>query len=213
MVTDINHHVDLIKPNYPSLPVCLYGHSMGGMLSIIFLEQYPGKIDFALISAAPLGPPSEATAPLQAVIKVVGAVMPHGKIDSLSLETLCRSKEVVQAYKEDPLVWHGKLAAKTISTLIKGTLKANAASPNITLPLLYLQGTLDTMVPTNYTENWFKATSSKDKTLVKFIGWYHELHNEPHKIEHHKLVVQWLKERLGKDPIQCNSIIEWEGEK
>ena len=43
----INRH---LASEHPDLPRCLLGHSMGSVLSIAYLETYPGSVDAAVLS-------------------------------------------------------------------------------------------------------------------------------------------------------------------
>lgn len=56
-VTDFNAFVEkLVKSHSKDLPLYLYSHSMGGAISVLHLERYPGAFEKAVLSAPMISP-------------------------------------------------------------------------------------------------------------------------------------------------------------
>uniref|UniRef100_H2ZA25 Serine aminopeptidase S33 domain-containing protein n=1 Tax=Ciona savignyi TaxID=51511 RepID=H2ZA25_CIOSA len=48
---DMLQHVNIMKQRYPGLPVYLYGHSMGGALSMLLAHENPSLFQCVVLSA------------------------------------------------------------------------------------------------------------------------------------------------------------------
>lgn len=56
-------------------------------------------------------------------------------------------------------------------------------------------GTRDGISPVTLIEPWFNGIFSEDKTLVKYLDWFHELLQEPKKDIVFREIFDWMKER------------------
>lgn len=52
LVSDIAHLTNLIRKDYPSLPIYLFSHSMGSFASQEYIMRYPDKIDGLILSGS-----------------------------------------------------------------------------------------------------------------------------------------------------------------
>ena len=50
MVEDLKDLTDIIKMQYPNVPLILFGHSMGSFLSQRYIQLYGDKIDGLILS-------------------------------------------------------------------------------------------------------------------------------------------------------------------
>lgn len=50
IVDDLNDVQDYIRVRYPNVPVCLFGHSMGSLISRKYLKKYDDRIDGLILS-------------------------------------------------------------------------------------------------------------------------------------------------------------------
>jgi acylglycerol lipase len=70
--------------------------------------------------------------------------------------------------------------------------EARRSAPEVTLPLLILQGTADAVVSPQAAEDFYRAAGSGDKTLRVYRGLYHDLPREPEKEEIFAEVANWI---------------------
>jgi len=68
-------------------------------------------------------------------------------------------------------------------------------APRITTPILVMHGTDDKLVSVAATQRMFERIESRDKELVIYPGFYHELFNEPEKQEVFERVTEWLDKK------------------
>jgi len=142
----------------------------------------------------PANPPSGAT---MLVAKIASVVAPGMQIDNnLDRTGLARDPEVEKKYSTDPLV-HGKISARLGMDLISNGAWMMAHAAEFPLPLLLLQGSADRLVnPAGAAA--FAAAAPQDKLVYKtYEGYYHELHNEPEKVEVLADMLDWINEQLG----------------
>jgi acylglycerol lipase len=165
-VADVGTLVDIAAGEQPGAgPPLLFGHSMGGCISLAFATRRQDEID-ALILSAPVAA-LEAASPAQ---RIAG----------------------VAAYDADPLNYHGKLPARTVHELATEVGRFPESLQSLTLPLLVMVGTGDTLVPPAASELVYEKASSEDKTIKRYDGLYHEIVHEPERDQVMTDLTGWL---------------------
>jgi acylglycerol lipase len=110
----------------------------------------------------------------------------------LDANDISRDPEVVKAYVNDPLVFHGKMPARLAAELLKAMLHVTAEADKITLPFIIVQGSEDKLVDPGGAQMLYEKASSKDKTIRVYEGLHHEVFNEPERARVLKDVEAWL---------------------
>jgi acylglycerol lipase len=177
-------------------PLFLFGHSMGGLIATRYLLDHPMDFEGAVLSAPALKP-GEGTSP--AVIlagRVLSAVAPGMGLFRLPAAGLSRDPQVVKAYRDDPLVHHGKTPARLAMELLKAMRRVERGAGGITLPLLILLGGADKIVNPGGSRMLYEKAGSKDKTIRTYEGLYHETFNEPEREQVLGDVEAWLAARV-----------------
>ena len=195
---DIDQLIKTVQKDYPSIPIFLYGHSLGGAIVLYYgltrSSQIKGIICTSpgLASGVPLPPLKMGLA------KILAAVAPKTAINNgLDVENLSHDQRVIDAYKNDPLV-HPMISARLGMELIsKGPWMIENAS-QFKYPLLLLQGELDHLVDPKMTSNFTRAADSKKVQFKQFPGLFHEMHNEINNTEFLNTITDWLGEQLAQ---------------
>ena len=174
--------------------VFLLGHSMGGCISLELALQRPKLLDGLILSAPAAA--LESASPVELFLgRILSAVAPRTGVFEVDSGTVSRDPEVVADYDADPLGYHGKLPARTVSEMA-GVIKAFPARvPSLELPLLVMLGTDDRLVPPAAGRMVEELAASADKRLIEYDGLYHEILNEPEKGKVMDDLVAWLDER------------------
>jgi len=134
------------KNKYPSLPIFVYGHSLGGLIALEYSIQVNPDIN-GLIASAPVLDIFEPIHPAKLILaKIINAVFPSFSLDSgLNRNMLSRDKNVIERYNADPLV-HGHTSARMGMYIIeKGEIVRNNAT-KVSLPTLIMVGSADEIV-------------------------------------------------------------------
>jgi len=189
-------YFDMIRLWQPRKPIFLVGHSMGGLISAVFLLDHQAELRGAVLSGAAVKVPSNITPATLFVGKMLSALVPKFGLIGLDAEGICRDPAVVQAYVNDPLVHRGKTTARLAAEMLKAMQYVMAQAAKITLPIMLVQGSADRLVDPAGSQMLYDAVSSADKAIRIYDGFYHEVFNEP---EHGKVlhdVEIWLEAHL-----------------
>lgn len=195
---DIRQFVQFQSQNHAGLPVFLYGHSLGGLLTLAYALQYPEGLQGVIVTGAGLRSALQEQKAKIALVKLLGSLMPTMIIKSeLETAALSRDADVVQAYVDDPLV-HDKaslgLGKAGLSAINLCFARARTFKP----PLLIMHGKADRITYPSGSEDFARLAgeTNKDVTLKLWEGMYHEIHNEPEQKEVFKVMIEWMEGHL-----------------
>lgn len=197
LVDDVVMYAQYSHTKYPDVPHIVFGHSLGGCITMTICKQQPALFDFAMISAPVTTRPTTVNPVLRALGNVVSLVGPKMRLTPLDTTTLCRDEEVVKAYQADPLVWHSNMAVGFGCDILDTGDRTIETMHQFQTPYLLMVGTADTTINPEGSFKFFHGSSSTDKTLVSLQGWYHELLNEPEGKQLLPLMSNWLQERIA----------------
>jgi alpha-beta hydrolase superfamily lysophospholipase len=195
---DIRQVFQQMAQRYPDLPQFLYGHSLGGLLSLAYTIQYGAGLKGVMVTGPALRSALQEQKAKIALVRLLGPLLPGVASPSgLDPATISRDPAVVQAYINDPFVHSttslgfGKAALDAID-LCFGRAK------EFPVPLLIMHGTADKLTYPGGSEDFAKLVgeAGQDVTLKLWEGLYHELHNEPEKTEVFQFMTAWLDQHL-----------------
>jgi len=192
VVADLLTLVELAAGRHGKKPFLL-GHSMGGAVATAFALEHQDAIAGLLLSG-PAADTSAASPVTRALGRLTSAVAPNLGVFEVEPEGVSRDPEVVRAYVEDPLVYHRKLPARTVSELVTAVNRFPEELPRITLPLLIMHGGEDPIIPVAASRMIEERAGSADKTLIVYDGLYHEILNEPEQEQVLADIIDWLNE-------------------
>lgn len=186
----------LIRLEIPEKPMILVGHSMGGLISSLYLLDHQHAFKAAALSGPGVKIPDNISPLVISLGKVLSALLPRAGLLKLDAEAVSRDPGVVKAYLNDPLVYTGKITARLAAEMLKAMQRVTDEAHKITLPLMIIQGGADRLVDPSGAQMLFDKVGSTDKDLKVYDGLFHEVFNEPE----HELVMKdvetWLESRL-----------------
>ncbi len=187
---------DIVKAEQPGKPLFLLGHSMGGLIACRYLLDHSADFQGAVISAPGILIPDFVTKFTVFVGKLLSIIAPKVGLIELDANAVSRDPEVVQAYVNDPLVFHGKTTARLSAESLQAMIKVNEDMEQITAPLIILHGREDKLANPKASQTLFDRASSSDKTLKIYDGLHHEVFNEPGHEQVLGEVTFWLDAHL-----------------
>jgi acylglycerol lipase len=188
----ITIYYEMVKGWQTGRPVFLLGHSMGGLIASYYLLDHSADFRGAVISAPSIKVSDSISRATITIGKILSILTPKAGVLKLEADGISRDPEVVMAYVNDPLVFHGKTPARLAAELLKAMLRVTAETERITLPFIVIQGSEDKLVDPAGAQMLYDKAGSKDKTLKVYEGLYHEVFNEPERARVLKDVETWL---------------------
>ena len=195
-LADLKIFFDKVRKEHRSAKIFLVGHSMGGTLAVPYAIEHQQELAGVITSAPSLVASSTVSPALVAIAGVVSALAPKMGVTVLDASTISRDKAVVDAYVNDPLVFRGKIPARTGAELAKMWKTLPEEMSKIKLPILIMQGTADRLSDPASGKLLYKRVGSKDKTLKLYKGFYHEIFNEPQHRQVMADIGAWLTKHL-----------------
>jgi acylglycerol lipase len=189
-------YMKMIQQWQPGKPIFLLSHSIGGLIAAYYLLDHQAEFQGAVFSAPVVKVASHVSQGTVLMGKVLSVVAPTAGVLPVDPTTISRDPEVVKAYINDPLVFHGKTSARLSAEMLRALLRVSAETHKITLPFIAMQGGSDRLVDPDGAQILYEKAGSKDKTLKIYEGLYHEIFNEP---EHERVlgdVENWVAARL-----------------
>ena len=169
VVDDVVRVVERAQAACPGLPVVLLGHSMGGLIATRLAQRAERRRLAGLALSGPaigLGP---------ALAQMIDAGLADQPLD---VTALSRDAAVGEAYAADPLVWHGAWKRPTIDALARAQEALDRGSAFVDLPLLWIHGSEDPLVPIGFVRPAIERLRGPDFTAYEHEGGSHEAFNE-----------------------------------
>ncbi|MEV4127933.1 lysophospholipase [Nocardia sp. NPDC049707] len=183
---------------HPDVPRFLLAHSMGSLITVYLAVRAPIDVDGIVLSAPPLD--IAVGNPLQRLAgPLLSRFAPNLGVLKLDSSMISRDPDVIRAYDNDPLVFRGKLPARTGMEILSATEFVKSRLDKLTVPLLVLHGTADAIAAPSSTDLIERAAGSKDLTVIRYEGLYHEVFNEPEQDKVLSDVVEWLQAHVADD--------------
>jgi alpha-beta hydrolase superfamily lysophospholipase len=193
---DFDTLVGIATREHPGLKRIVLGHSMGGGIVFAYGVERPDNYDLMVLSG-PAVAAQDLVNPLVALAaKGVGLLMPGLPVQQLDFTAISRDPEVVAAYQNDPLVYHGKVPAGMGRALLQVGETMPQRAPSLTAPLLVVHGADDRLIPVDGSRRLVECVGSSDVELKIYPGLYHEIFNEPERDQVLDDVVSWITKRL-----------------
>jgi len=146
--------------------------------------------------SAPLGVFEAASRSERAGAFLLSTVAPRVGVFAIDSEGVSRAPAVVRDYDADPLNHHGRLPARSVKELTDAIARFPEGLATLSLPLLTMHGTADTLTLPAGSELVMEHAGSEDKSIIRYDGMYHELLNEPEREKVLGDVVRWVEARL-----------------
>ena len=185
VLDDISALLTFAQITYPGKPVILYGHSMGGNITMDY--RFRGGMNDApagyIITAPWIRLVRPIPKPLYGVIKLVSRVNPSLTFSSSVDESVLGHPDNVLPYNDNPMV-HNRISAlcavegyETGVRLENGSLENNGRASGI--PLLLMHGQEDRICAIEGTRTMAEHLKeiSPQMEYVEWPGLYHEIHN------------------------------------
>ena len=179
------------EQRYPNVPKILWGHSMGGNITLNHVIKRQPNIKAVVVTGAWMKVVDEPSKILVGVgkfmNKLIGGFTQGNGVDARNVS---RDQAVVDKYIKDTLV-HDKISSITgLETYDAGLYLYNYTG-TMPVPTLLMHGEQDKMIDVEGSRQFSKNV--KKTTYKEWAGLYHEIHNEPEQKEVLQYALNWME--------------------
>ncbi len=180
---------------YPGKPLFIYGHSMGGLITLWYtLDRHPQTAGVIVTSPA-IAIHDPVPGPKKVMAQIMDKLMPAFSMENgLAANLLSRDPQVVQAYKDDPLV-HSRISARLGLMMIGQGQWIFAHAPENQNNLLAMIGSEEGIVSKDAVDQFCKIAPRV--TYKVWPNLFHEIHNEAEKQEVFDFTLDWIDKAMA----------------
>jgi alpha-beta hydrolase superfamily lysophospholipase len=189
---DVEAFLDQVEARLPDKPVFLLGHSMGGAVVALLGIVRPPKVQGLILSAPAVLVGGGVFPVLRHLAALASMIWPTLRVMRMGCRFISRDPAVVEAFRNDPLVYHGRFPVRTGAEILQAAKRIQAGAHRIDLPLLVLHGTGDIVTDHRGSRLLVARAGSADKTLHLYTGLYHEIFSEPERAQVVADLLAWL---------------------
>jgi alpha-beta hydrolase superfamily lysophospholipase len=189
---DLELFVGRVARRQAGKPLFLFGHSMGGAIVALLAATRQPDARGVILSAPAVLVAGGVFPVLRRLAGFVSLVWPTLRLVHMGCHFLSRDPAVVEAFQNDPLVFHGGFPARTGAEILRAADRLQTAAEGLALPLLVLHGTGDIVTDHRGSRLLVARAGSTDKKLHLYPGLYHDLVNEPEREQVLADVLGWL---------------------
>lgn len=179
-------------------PILLFGHSMGGLITLkTMINHSPTGITALALSSPALGLSLAVPALKKTAANILSNWLPKVTLyNEIDFGLLVRDDKLVREYKADPLR-HDKISPRLFLGMVEGFQEIKNAAKDIHLPIIIQLAGKEKVVSTPESENFFNNITSKKKELYIYADSYHEIFNDLDRKLAFKDLLNFLKKHEG----------------
>lgn len=193
---DLDLVLRTVREEYPTTPLFLFGHSMGGAIVTRYVIERRPSVTGVVLSAPALEPAASVSRGAIWFTKFLSAIAPGAAVFRTANADFSRSPAVVTAMDQDPLIYQQPAPARTAAELLRAMARIQQKRSQLTTPFLVLHGTADRLTNPAGSQALRDGAASVDKTLHLYPGLYHDLLHEPEQATVFADMIAWLAMRI-----------------
>ncbi|MBI3241556.1 MAG: lysophospholipase [Chloroflexi bacterium] len=192
LLDDLEAVIADAKSDQPGKKVFVYGHSMGGNITLNYALRRPSGLSGVITTGAWLKLAFDPPALQLALGRLMANLIPtFAQQSNLDVNALSHDPAISKAYAEDKLV-HSTITARLFVEIVGAGEYALAHAAELTLPVLLMHGGGDLIISPGGTRQFHERATVADKTIRMYDGLFHEIHNELEQATVFKDMIEWL---------------------
>jgi alpha-beta hydrolase superfamily lysophospholipase len=180
----------------PGLPLFIIGHSLGGLITLRYLEEYDTPLRGAIITSPWLGTavavPRWQVLLANALERVLPALPFRFRLDAASLT---HDPDRVTDYQDDPHI-HTTITPRMFTQISSAIHLALQRGDRIDLPVHFLLAGDDLVVDTSRSLAFARSLPDRFVTVEVLEGQYHEVFQEVDRERLVTAITDWMEDRL-----------------
>lgn len=202
MARDLSGFVALVRRQHPQVPIYVVGTSMGGAVTMKASVDYGMKADGLVLVAPAIWGWRSMNPILKSALWVTAHTVPDKTATGSQLE-IWPSDNIawLKAYSKDKYnIKQGRF--DTLYGLVTLMDEAAAAAPKITVPVLYLYGLKDQVVPEAPSRTVMASLTAPNKQVIYDKGYHMLLHDLQRKTVYRDIVA-WIDRDKVATPVSA----------
>jgi alpha-beta hydrolase superfamily lysophospholipase len=190
---DLEERLVAVRSLAPGRPLVLYGHSLGGLISLGYVLDGRSRPDLLVLSAPAIGAsiPRWQRLLVGSLRRVAPGLLLANRLDP---SVLSSDAKVGERYLADPLNQH-KSTVRFAHAAFGEQRRVGAAVDRLALPTLVVHGGDDRLVAT---QSSAVLEGRPGVTRRVYPGRRHELHNEPDGPDVVRDITDWVREQVSR---------------
>jgi alpha-beta hydrolase superfamily lysophospholipase len=177
-IDDLNLEAESLRRRAPELPLFVWGHSMGSIVTIGAVLTARHRWRGAITTSCSLEVFRRGPNPLNPLFRLGSRLLPRLRVPlGLDSRKISTDEAVQRAYADDPLI-PPTASLRLIVEFAAACERCRKGAGQLTLPWLVVHGAADAIAPAQGSRVLFDALHSQDKQLVIYPDLRHEVHNE-----------------------------------
>ncbi len=172
--------------------VILFGHSMGGLVTLASTILDPTHLQKTVVTGPALTPLPRIPLWVARLGQRFGTWITGLKSVKLDDSLLSHDQKVIDDYRQDPLVYHGRVPLLTGSSMVVQGRRVIENAGSLTVPTLILHGTEDGLASLEGSEEFASSAPEGLVELRPVEGAYHEVLNEPGNAAIASQITNWI---------------------
>jgi lysophospholipase len=184
---------------YPAKPIVLFGHSMGGLISVRYaqMRSFPEAVKAMVLSSPSLQTSVPVSPATIRFARILAAIWPTFKqTNRIAPEVVSRSPEVQAFYRSNEDILH-KMSLKFLLAFLDAMDASIAQPTTVGIPVLTMQAGADKLVSVPATTAFHEKLTAPAKDFKLYAVCYHELLNEPEREQVMADIVTWLRQHVS----------------
>ncbi len=201
-LADVDVLFERAAVEFGGTPCFLMGHSMGATVAMLSVLDRKPELAGLILSSGAFERGEDLSPLLAKMSHVIAAIAPRLATVKLDPALITRDIDRAAAYRDDPLVDHGGIRARTGSQMLKALDRIMQSAREIKVPTLLFHGTGDRITNPAGSQKLFERIASTDKTLKLYEGFSHETLNEQGRDMVYRDLISWITAHL---PLACSA--------
>lgn len=180
-------------------PCVIGGQSMGALVVAHAVLRNQERWAGLVLHSAAMGVVWTPLLRAQATVgSLLAALVPRAQlVPAVKPEDLHPDPKVVEAFKSDPLIFHGSLRTRTANEVLKGMRAMEPQVPNVKIPIYVVHGMKDLTTSFDAVDDFVRRAGSTDVTFKKVEDGLHELLMGDERVEYGTAIAEWVKQRCA----------------
>jgi len=202
---DLRFIIKIMQQKFPSVPIVLYGHSMGGSIVLSYVVEENAGLQGVIASSPWVKLVRSLFPPLVCLVKWASYVVPWLTVSTgIRADQLSHGDIGTKSAKKDPLL-HKKISVKLFTDLWNNGKMMLRNKHKLNIPLLLMHGT-DDPVTSHQASKSFAQNVEGNVTFKKWHRMRHDLLKDDGNEVVFQYVMKWLSKQIIKNgTVQDNS--------